>query len=207
MSKKAKVEKMVAAMSEEELIRGEHLIGLLTIAKADGSARAQDGATAKQAGEHLKALDFIPADEKDKESPSYNLKQIILSSYFTGYGESRTDRERAWLAANSIKGLDDSVKVEANALLESARAAFGMFWKRAKRAAGLETIAAARPVGGATTAGEPGESENEAALDSKEAAAKLLADGDLAVAEWIMWASLPENRGHLKAVYAANVKP
>lgn len=197
----------ILAAKEAESLRAEARGQLLQLAKEDGHSSSFSGSSRAKAGELLRALAFIPADEKVEGSESAALKESLRKAYFAGYAMDRTQQQVEWLSANSVKGLDSAVKAEADKLLESARAAWGMFWRGAKKSAGLVSAEPARPVGGEVAAGEPGESEGEATVDSKEAAAALLADGDLTVAEWLLWAASKEGRGHLKATYAANVKP
>ena len=196
----------ILAAKEAESLRAEARGQLLQLAKEDGHSSSFSGSSRAKAGELLRQLNFVPADEKVEGSDSEKLKEDLRKSYFAGYAMDRTVQQIEWLSANSVKGLPDADKAAANTLLESARAAWGMFWRGAKKSAGLVSAESARPIGGAVAAGEPGESE-AAPANTKQEAAKLLADGDLVLAEWILWAASKEGRGHLKATYAANVKP
>jgi hypothetical protein len=171
-------------------------------------ARAEGGFEA--AGELLKRALFIPSDEKVEGSDSAKIRDVVEASYFVGYGKGKgcSAKQMAWLAANSVKGLEGPDKLEADKLLKQARSAFGMFWRRAKQSAKLVPVEAGQPVGGAVAAGSPaGEGEDATTMLTKESAAALLADGDLTVAQWLLWAASKEGRGHLKATYSANVKP
>jgi hypothetical protein len=203
MGKKTKED--ILAAKEAESLRAEARGQLLAIAQADGATSSNANGSRAKAGELLRQLNFVPADEKVEGSDSAKLKEDLRKSYFLGYATDCTPLEQTWLASNSVKGIPDAGKAGANILLEQARAAWGMFWRGAKKSAGLVSAEPARPVGGEVAAGEPGESEGEATVDSKEAAAKLLADGDLALAEWLLWAASKDGRGHLKAAYAAYV--
>jgi len=205
MGKKQAVIEAAPALTVEDLAAAlvlEQREKLLGIAKADGQNSSGASGSRAEAGELLRELNFIPSDEKIEGSESAKLKEALRGSYFAGYSVGRDALEAGWLAANSVKGLDAGVKVKADKLLESARSAWGMFWKGAKRAGDLVTIPAARPVGGVVEA----EGAEGAATggDPKWAAATLLADGDLVLAEWILWGATA-GRGHLKAAYAAFV--
>lgn len=181
---------------------------LVNTARDAGAASATAEGGFKAAGALLKAANFIPSDERTKGSDSAALKEQVRAAYFEGYGAGKNPQERAWLATNSVKGLPDSEKEAAHLVLIAARSAFGNFWSRAKKSAGLVPVEAGQPVGGAVAAGEPGDEEAvDMSAATKEQCAAILADGDLALAEWLLWAASKEGRGHLKATYSANVKP
>ena len=208
MGKKQAVIEVAPVLTVEDLAAAlviEQREKLFGIAKADGQNSSGASGSRAEAGELLRELNFIPSDERTEGSGSALLKESLRKSYFEGYAVGRDAQQAAWLAANSVKGLDAGVKVEADKLLESCRAAWGMFFKAAKKAGGLVTIQAARPVGGAVEA-EGAEGAEGAAVsgDPKWNAAVLLADGDLVLAEWVLWGA-SAGRGHLKAAYAAFV--